>query len=710
MNLGRKQFKTDLAGKPLILEVSKIAGQANAAVLGSYGDTAVLTTVVMSKNDVESNYFPLMVNYEEKFYAAGKILGSRFIRREGRPSNESILSGRLIDRTIRPLFNQTMRRQVQVVTTILSYDGENDPDFISLLTASAALAISSIPWNGPVGGVKIVKSKNSADFLFNPTSSDLKDKEIEFNTFVAGTDERINMIELDGNEGREAEILKAFALAQKEIKRLVDWQKEIAKEIGQPKEDVKLIEPGEKIKKEVKNFLKNKLESAVYHPDKAERESEINLLKNEMMSKFAEKEYSKEELAAADMLFEEEINELIHDKILKEEKRPDGRKLNEVRELYSEVGLFKRLHGSGLFIRGNTQSLATATLGAPGDQQLVETVEFSGKRRFMLHYNFPPFSVGEVGPFRGPGRRDIGHGALAEKALAPLLPPKDEFPYTIRVVSEILSSNGSSSMASVCAGSLALMDAGIPIRKPAAGIAMGLILNQRQTTDNKRQQTNYKILTDIQGPEDHHGDMDLKAAGTDAGVTAIQMDVKVAGLTLEMLEKTLAQAKEARLHILQTMNKALAAPREELSPFAPRILTLKIDPLKIGDVIGPGGKVINGIIEETGVTAIDIEDDGTIFITSADKEAAEKALAQVQAIVKEYGIGDIVEGTVVKILDFGAIVEFDNRDGMIHISELKDGYVKKVEDVVKVGDFVRAKIIKIENGKIGLSLKQLNKQ
>ncbi len=703
MDLKRKQFKTEFAGKPLTLEVSRMAEQANAAVLGSYGDTVVLATVVMSKHDKDGDYFPLMVNYEEKNYAVGKILGGRFMKREGKSSDDAVLTGRLIDRTIRPLFDQRTRREVQVVVTVLSYDSENDPEFIGLLSASAALSISSIPWNGPVAGVKIVKLKNDPALKINPLSSESEKAEPEFTAFVAGTKEKINMVEFEGDEASETDVVKAFAEAQKEIKNLVVWQENIIKEIGKPKEEVSLSEPNKEVEKLVKEFLAGgKLEAAVYTPNKMEMGTKINGLKNDLKAALAGKNFSEKDIIAADYLFEEEINNLIHEKILTEEKRPDNRKLDEVRELHAEVGLLKRLHGSALFVRGNTQSLAVTTLGAPGDQQLMETIRFSGKKRFLLHYNFPPYSTGEIGPFRGPGRREIGHGNLAFKALKALIPNQEEFPYTIRVVSEILSSNGSSSMASVCAGALSLMDAGVPIKNPAAGIAMGLMLD----ADGKH----FKVLTDIQGPEDHHGDMDFKAAGTKNGVTAIQMDVKVSGVTLEILEKTLLQAKAARLHILKTLNQALPEPRKELSSFAPRIITLQIDPEQIGEVIGPGGKIINGIIEMTGVNSIDIEEDGKVFITAPDKNSAEKALEQVQSITKTFQIGDIVEGNVVKILEFGAIVEFaPGRDGMIHVSELKDGFVKKVEDVVKLGDFVRAKIIKAENGKIGLSIKQLTK-
>ena len=702
MDLQRRQYKTEFAGKPLMLEVSRLADQADASVLGRYGDTTVLATVVMSKKEKEVDYFPLMVNYEEKFYAAGKILGSRFIRREGRSSDEAILTGRLIDRTIRPLFDNRMRNEIQLVVTVLSYDGENDPDFIGLFSASAALAISPIPWTGPVAGIKIFKAKGNPEIKFNPNLSEIASEKMEMDAFLSGTKERINMIEMESDEVQELEAVQAFSSAHKEIQKLVSWQENIIKEIGRPKIKVSLSKPNEELKKKIRKFLKGKLEEAVYTKQKTEMQIKISDLKEALKESLGKEKVSEKELAAAEVLFEEEINVLVHEKILKEERRPDGRKLNELRELHAETAILPRVHGSALFIRGNTQALAVTTLGAPGDQQRIETVEFSGKKRFLLHYNFPPYSVGEVGPFRGPGRREIGHGNLAHKALRNLLPTPEEFPYTIRLVSEILSSNGSSSMATVCAGSLSLMDAGVPIRKPAAGIAMGMMLSE----DGKR----YEILTDIQGPEDHHGDMDFKAAGTESGVTAIQMDVKIQGITAEMLEKTLAQAKEARLEILKTMNRTLPAPRPELSPFAPSILSLQINPELIGELIGPGGKVINGIIERTKVTAIDIEDDGKVFITAPNQEIGKKALEEVLAITKEYKIGDIVEGTVVKILEFGAIVEFGGgKDGMIHVSELKEGYVKKVEDVLKIGDFVRAKIIKMENGKIGLSLKQLTK-
>lgn len=708
MNLNRKQFKTEFNNQPIELEFSDLAGQATSAVIGRHGETEVLVTVVMSDLEKNVDYFPLVVDYEERFYAAGKILGSRFIRREGRPSEEAILSGRLIDRTIRPLFDHRLRREVQVVVTILQIDKEHDPEFITLLAASAALGVSEIPWNGPVAGVRLYF--DGAQLKIGPTNSDFKSggwpkNEKGFTAFVAGTADRINMIELEGIDAEEPQVAGAFDEAQKEIAGFIQWQNKIIKEVGKQKAKINLSEVDSELVKKVKQFLKDKLEAVVYTKNKQDRETGFVNLKEELKASFSADNLSDKEIVVCGHLFDDEVDALVHRNIIEKDKRPDARALDEVRDLYAEVGLLKRAHGSAIFIRGNTQALAITTIAPPGAEQLIETMEFSGKRRFLLHYNFPPYSVGEIGRMGAPGRREIGHGSLAEKAVRNLIPPQEEFPYTVRVVSEILSSNGSSSMATACGASLSLMDAGVPIKKAVAGIAMGLMTDQSKS---KLQTPNYKILTDIQGPEDHHGDMDLKVAGSKDGVRAIQMDVKIDGLTNKMLEEALAQAKKARLEILKAMDKAIAEPRKELSPYAPLVLSLAIRPDQIGEVIGPGGKVINGIIERTGALSIDIEEDGKVFIAGDTREIAERALHEVEAIVKEYQVGDIVEGTVVKILEFGAIVEFGpGRDGMIHISELKEGYVKKVEDVLKVGDFVRAKIVKAEGGKIGLSLKAL---
>ena len=695
MKLNRRVFKTEFQGKPLSMEISQIGEQANATVFGKYGGTVVMATVVMGKEDrSDKDYLPLMVDYEEKFYAVGKILGGQYMRREGKSSEHAVLSGRLIDRTIRPLFNHGMRRDIQVVVTILSLDPKFDPHFIGLLTASTAIAISDVPWNGPVAGLTIEKKTD--------------DGLVKFDLLVSGTSDKINMIEFEGIDAQEKEVVEALEIGQKEISNLIKFQNEIVKEIGQPKTEVSIAEPDEKLKKVVKDFVDGKLEAAIYTKTKMARVDNFYNLQKELEDYIKEwgaaqqaGRASPDEIGrAAAKFLEEEVDAIVHKNILESEKRPDFRKLNEVRDLGVEVGLLERVHGSALFIRGNTQALALTTLGPPDDEQSVETMEFSGKKRFILHYNFPPYATGEVGSFRGPGRREIGHGALAEKALRNLIPSKDEFPYTIRVVSEILSSNGSSSMASVCAGCLSLMDAGVPIKKMAAGIAMGLIMDP----DGKQ----YKVLTDIQGPEDHYGDMDFKAAGTKDGVTAIQMDVKIQGVTPKMIGDVLAAAKEARLHILKAMEQVLDKPRAQVSSYAPIVYSLNINPDKIGGVIGPGGKVINGIIAQTKALGIDIDQSGKVYVYGSTVESAQAALKQVEAITHEYKVGEIVEGTIVKVLDFGAILEFGpGMDGMIHVSELKNGFVKKVEDVVKVGDTVRAKIIRAEEGRIGLSLKNL---
>lgn len=694
MNIERKKFEREIAGRALSIETSRIAEQANAAVIATYGGTSVLVTVTMGKKEEDKDYLPLMVDYEEKFYAVGKILGSRFMRREGKASDEAVLSGRIVDRTIRPLFDQRIRRTIQVVNTVLSYDGENDPDFVALFGASTALSISDIPWNGPVGGVSVAKI--DGQYVLNPTVKELAGN-VSFDTFIAGTAGKINMVELGGNEAQEADVVVAFAKGQTVIDEMISFQKEIVAKIGKQKTEVKIALPKDELVQEVKSFVKDTLETALYIKEKKERDERMRVLEIALQNHLKEKGFDEKNLEQSVAVLDEIINDVVHENVLKSDRRVDGRKMDEVRDLYAEVDTLPRAHGSALFIRGNTQSLGVVTLGAPDTRKLVETMRTDEKQRFMLHYNFPSYSTGETGSSRGPGRREIGHGALAQKALAPLLPDVAIFPYTIRLVSEILSSNGSSSMATVCAGSLALMAAGVPMKRPVAGIAMGIIIGANNV---------YKILTDIQGPEDHYGDMDFKVAGTSEGVTAIQMDVKVDGVTVQMLEKGIAQAKEARLHILTVCNGALSTPRPNVSEFAPVIMTISIDPEKIGDVIGSGGKVINGIIENCKATAIDIEEDGTVFITAPNRESAEKARKEVEMIVRELQVGEILEGEVVKILEFGAIVEFGGeKSGMIHVSELKDGFVRQVTDVVKVGDRVKVKVLKVENGKTSLSMK-----
>jgi polyribonucleotide nucleotidyltransferase len=696
----KKEFSIDIAGKKLTIEVSELAEQANAAVLAKYGETVVLATAVMGRKDVDMDYMPLKVDYEERFYAAGKIIGSRYVRREGRSSEEAVLAGRLVDRTIRPLFNDRMRRDIQVVVTVLQIDDENDPEFVGLIGASTALLISDIPWAGPVAGVRVVRWADSTKI--NPDSSFVAANPPIFDAFVSGSKDRINMIELGGLDAQEKDVVAGFKVAQQTINQLIDFQEKIQKEIGKEKAVVMLAEPDPELKAAVETFIADKLEAAVYHPSKMEQQSEIGKLKTALnfhIKEALEDQGKKVNWRAVDFLFEEAINQLVHKNVLENGRRPDGRKLDELRPLDAEVGLFSRTHGSALFRRGNTQALAVTTLAAPGAEQLIETMETNGKRRFMLHYNFPPFSVGEVGNFRGPGRREIGHGNLARKSLERLIPTKEEFPYTIRVVSEIMSSNGSSSQATVCAAALSMMDAGVPLKKPAAGVAMGLMMSDVN---------NYKVLTDIQGPEDHHGDMDLKVAGTVDGVTGMQMDVKVDGLTIEILEKAFEQTRKARLEILNVLMATLPEARKELSPFVPAIKQLKIPADKIGLLIGPGGKTINGLIEKYALAGIDVEEDGGVFVSGTDHAKVEAAAAEIAGLTREFKVGDIIEGNVVKTLEFGAIVDLGGgKDGMIHVSELKNGFVKNVEDVVKVGDFVRAKVISAEGDKVRLSIKQL---
>ncbi|MBI4094530.1 MAG: polyribonucleotide nucleotidyltransferase, partial [Candidatus Liptonbacteria bacterium] len=560
-----------------------------------------------------------------------------------------------------------------------------------------------IPWNGPAAGVRVAKIGN--DFVVNPSNALLKAEGVALETFVAGTEDRLSMIELGGNEAKEEDVLAAFERAQSEIARLTRFLGDIIREAGKPKAALTFAEPDAALRASVEAYLAPRLEDALYKGPSLSQYARLHALKVELLAHLTDSAPEGGEgpdERAVGALFEEAVERAVTENILKKERRPDGRKLDAVRPLAATVALFARTHGSALFARGNTQALAVTTLAPPGQEQLVETMELTAKRRFMLHYNFPSYSVGEIGAFRGPGRREIGHGALAEKALRAVIPAMADFPYTIRVVSEILSSNGSSSMATVCASALSLMDAGVPIRKPVAGIAMGLVSGADGA---------YKVLTDIQGPEDHYGDMDCKVAGTDAGVTAIQMDVKIRGLTLAMIQETLAHARDARREILQFMAGVLSAPRAALSKYAPIIRMISINPERIGEVIGSGGKVINGLIKKTGVSAIDIEEDGRIYVASDDPKKAEEAIRAIEALVREFAVGEVVEGSVIKILDFGAIVDLGGgRDGMVHVSELRNGYVKDVHEVVKMGDFVRAKVIRVDaDGKIGLSLKQLEK-
>jgi polyribonucleotide nucleotidyltransferase len=666
-SLNRKKFETEINGEKLTFEISDMALQANGAVMGTYGETVVLVTATMNDRPSDMPFFPLTVDYEERFYAIGKILGSRFMRREGRPSTEATLSARLIDRSIRPLFDERMRNPIQVVVTVLSYDEEHDPDIVALISASLALGISDIPWDGPVAAFKPIKG-----------------------SIFAGIKDRINMIEFGDKEVSEGQAEKYFDESLKEVNRLVEFQEKIIKEIGKEKKKMDFPEVSEGVEKFIDKIISEKIE-------KAFENGEVDNLSEELDKYLEENEIEEKDIAYYTL--ENKIKDYVVRKAIDEKKRVDGRTIDEIRPLYSEVGLFKRTHGSGLFMRGKTHLLAVTTTAPPGSEQLVETIELSGSKRFLLHYNFPSFSVGEAGRAKSPGRREIGHGALAQKAIEPFIPSKESFPYTIRVVAETMSSNGSSSMATVCATSLSLMDAGVPIKSHVAGIAMGLMYDEKTKE--------YEILTDIQGPEDHYGGMDLKVAGTRNGINAIQMDVKVDGLTLEMFKKGLVQAKKARLEIIENMEEVISEPRKNLSPYAPTIFIHKVKEDQIGEIIGPGGKTINNISDTAGNdTTIDIDDDGTVYISSPDKESAEKALEMVKAITKKYEVGEIVEGTIINILDFGAIVDLGGgASGMIHVSELADKYVEKVTDVVEVGEKVKAKVIKVESGKIGLSLK-----
>jgi len=688
-----KRFERQINGGNLVIETGKLALQANGSVTVQYGGTVVLATATMNDGAREGvDFFPLMVDYEERLYAAGKIKGSRFIKREGKPTDEAILSGRIVDRTIRPLFDGRMRNDVQVVLTILSVDQENDPDVCSVIGASIALAISDIPWDGPVGAVRVAKVDGA--LVLNPTYE--QREKASFEMFLTGKDGKINMIEAGAKEVPEAEIVEAMHFGQKYISELEDFQKEIIRAIGKPKKQANLMAASDEIEEKMRKFVEGKIEPAVIEKDKTTRNNNMSALKTSLLD-YVKAEIGAEYVEIAKLVLDEQIDDFVHQIAIRRGERVDGRKMDQVRSLSAEVAALPRTHGSGLFNRGETQVLTVLTLGAPGDEQIIDGMKEETTKRFMHHYSFPPFSVGEVKPMRGPGRREIGHGALAEKAIEPLIPSKEEFPYTIRLVSEVLGSNGSSSQASICGSSLALMDGGVPIQRPAAGIAMGLMSDK---------EGNYKVLTDIQGPEDHYGDMDFKIAGTEVGITAIQMDVKIGGISLNILEEAITQARQARIQILGVMSQAISKPREEMSPYAPRITSFKINPEKIRDVIGPGGKIINAIIADTGVT-IDIEDDGTVLITSKSADASKKATTWIKNITREVLPGEIFQGRVVKIMNFGAFVEIlPGQEGLVHISELAPTRVEKVEDVVKTGDIIAVKVKNIDDqGRINLTHK-----
>lgn len=701
-------YETEVAGKKLIIETGKLAQQATSSVVCHYGETVVLATVVMSAEEREGmDYFPLMVEYEERLYAAGKIKSSRFIKREGRATDEAILTGRLIDRAIRPLFPQEMRNDIQVIITVLAVDQENDPDVPAMIGASAALMLSNIPWHGPLSGVRIGRINN--EWVINPTYEARSKSELDL--FVAGTGEKVLMIEAGAKQVNEDVMLSAIEFSQKHNKKLCDFLLKIQSEIGAKKRSVEEImktdkddeEPiSQEIWKTAKTWLSENASqylTAGQKVTKASRKMAVSQMKCDFDEYLTTLQVGKDKRKKIIEVVNKFAESAIANAILEEEKRVDLRKIDEIRQLNAEVGMFSRTHGSGLFMRGETQVLSIVTLGSPGAEQTLDGMEEVGKKRYMHHYNFPPYSVGEVKPMRGPGRREVGHGALAEKALMPVLPDKNEFPYTIRVVSEVLGSNGSSSMGATCGSSLALMDAGVPIAAPVAGIAMGLASDEKG---------NYKVLTDLQDLEDGDGGMDFKVAGTREGITAIQMDTKTLGLTILIVKETLMRALSARLKILDVMDSAIAVPRENLSPYAPRIETLQINPDKIRDVIGPGGKIINEIIDATGVQ-IDIEQSGLVMITSSNEDGMKAAIEWVRRLTREVKEGEVFEGKVTRVMDFGAFVEvLPRQEGLVHISELAPRRVEKVTDVVKVGQTVKVVVVGIdEQNRINLSMKRV---
>lgn len=687
-----RQFSTQLNGRTLTIETGKVAFLAGGSCTVRYGDTIVLVTACRSKTPREGvDFLPLSVDYEEKMYAAGKIPGG-FIKREGRPSESAVLACRLIDRPLRPLFPSGYRNEIQVIATVMSVDQDCEPDVVAMIGASVALTISDIPFMGPIAGVHV--GYVNGEYVINPTSEQREESRLDL--VVAGTKDAVMMIEAGASELTEAEVLEAILFGHEEIKNIVTFINEIRAAIGKEKQEVKEEVLDADVETEIRSFAKEKISEALRTPDKLERLDNLDAVQNEAKEIFGEK--YEDQSALIKGLLKQIVKEELRSRVVSEGKRIDDRVLNEVRPISSEVGLLPKTHGSGLFTRGDTQALTITTLGALGDVQHIDGLGEEEEKRYMHHYNFPPSSVGETRFMRGPSRRDIGHGALAERALEPMIPSKEDFPYAIRLVSEILSSNGSTSQASVCGSTLSLMDAGVPIKKMVAGIAMGLI----------KEGDDVAILTDILGMEDFLGDMDFKVAGTDDGITAIQMDIKIAGIGREVLERALEDARIGRLHILGKMKETISEPRPELSPYAPRILVMHINPDKIREVIGSGGKTINKIIDETGVK-IDIENDGTIYIAAESLDAGQKAWDIIEKIIKDPEIGETYTAKVVKITAFGAFAEFmPGKDGLLHISNISHERVNKVEDVLSVGDEVQVKIIEIDpQGKVSLSAKAL---
>lgn len=684
-------YSMQLAGRQLTIETGQLAKQAHGAAFVKYGDTYVLVTATVSKQPREGiDFFPLLVDYEERLYAVGKIPGG-FIKREGRPGEKAILAARLIDRPLRPLFPKSFRNDVQVVATVMSVDHDNSPEVAAMIGASAALSISKIPFAGPIAGV--VVGLINGELVLNPTREQAEQSDLHLT--VAGTKDAIMMVEAGAKEVPEEQMVEALLFAHAAIKQIVALQEQMQAEIGVEKMAVPEPAASAELAQAVQDYATAKLESAAHGPVKQERENQIAAVEDETLLHFAES-YPDQQKAIKEVLHST-LKKVVRKAIVQEGERPDGRRTDEIRPISCAVGVLPRTHGSGLFTRGQTQALSVVTLGAMGEVQAIDDLTADESKRYMHHYNFPPYSVGETRPMRGPSRRDIGHGALGERALTPMIPAPEEFPYAIRVVSEILESNGSTSQASICGSTLALMDAGVPIKRPVAGIAMGLVSDGDSFT----------ILSDIQGMEDALGDMDFKVAGTTEGITALQMDIKISGVTPEILRRALEQARAGRLYILDKMLAVLAEPRADLSPYAPRMLTLTIPVDKIKDVIGPGGKVINKIIAETGVK-IDIEDDGRIFIAAVDTAAGEKARRMIEDITVEVEVGRIYNGRVTRVEKYGAFVEvLPGKEGLVHISQLDEGRVAQTEDVCKVGDQIMVKVTEVDRmGRINLSRKE----
>ena len=693
----KKVFSYNWGGRQLTVEIGQLAKQANGAVLVRYGDTVVLTAAVGTKQAKDTDFFPLTVNYEEKMYAAGKIPGG-FIKREGRPSEHATLTARLIDRPIRPMFAEGFRNEVQITNTVMSVDPNCPPEMAAMFGSSLALCISDIPFGGPIAGVDV--GRVNGEYVINPTTEQKENSDIELS--VAGTATAINMVESSAKEVNEEDMLGALLFGHEEIKKLVAFQEEIVREVGKEKMEVTLLSFDPAIEAQVKDLFSEAMVHAIQTEEKLAREANIEKVKETAIEHFEAVLEENDEKAGllkqvsqlVDNLEKDEVRRLITE----EKVRPDGRKIDEIRPLSSEIDLLPRVHGSGLFTRGQTQALTSATLAPLGEYQVIDGLGIEEGKRFIHHYNFPQFSVGSVGRAGSPGRREIGHGALGERALKQVIPSPEDFPYTIRLVSEVLESNGSSSQASICAGTLALMAAGVPIKAPVAGIAMGLISDG----------TNYTVLTDIQGLEDHLGDMDFKVAGTKDGITALQMDIKIQGITEQILREALTQAKKARFEILEELTSTIAEPRKELSPYAPKIEMISIHPDKIKVVIGRGGETINSIIDETGVK-IDIDQEGHVSIASTDAAMIQRAKEIIEDLTREIEVGQVYEGTVRRIEKFGAFVEIaKGKDGLVHISELAHERVGKVEDVLALGDKVTVKVIEIDGqGRINLSRKAL---